>query len=121
MTAASGDCSYHHSVGANSGQSQAVMTMPTALTAKANTMMFCRMMRSVCRDSRSSSGNGVSDEPMRMHVAGLRGHVRAAADGDADVGPGQGRGVVDAVADHATSEARCDRRVVSEPGRGLRT
>ncbi len=33
-------------------------------------------------------------------VGGLHGHVGARADGDADVGLGQGRGVVDAVADH---------------------
>ena len=35
------------------------------------------------------------------HVARLDGHVRAGADGEADVGLGQGGRVVDAVADHA--------------------
>ena len=35
------------------------------------------------------------------HVARLDGHVGAGADGEADVGLGQGRGIVDAVADHA--------------------
>ena len=41
-------------------------------------------------------------------VAGLGGDVGAgAAEGQADVGPGQGRGVVDAVADHATRAGVC--------------
>ena len=52
---------------------------------------------------------------MRDDVAGLRGHVGAAADGDADVGPGQGRGVVDAVADHRDCVRRAP-AVAARPG-----
>ena len=36
----------------------------------------------------------------QCHVGGLDGHVGAGADGESDVGSGEGGGVIDAVADH---------------------
>ena len=44
--------------------------------------------------------DGVQVRVHQDHVAGFHGHVDARAHGDADVRLGQGRGVVDAVADH---------------------
>ena len=90
-----------------SGHSQAVSTMPTALTPKAKTTMFCRMMRTVSRDSRHKQRQAAAaGRPWKHDVAGLGRHVgAAAADGQADVGAGQGRGVVDAVADHGHAAA----------------
>ena len=38
----------------------------------------------------------------QYHIRGVNGDVRAGTDGNADVGPGQGRRIVDAVADHGS-------------------
>ena len=39
------------------------------------------------------------------HSGGFHCHIRAGPDGDADLGAGQGRGVVDTVADHGHAQA----------------
>ena len=64
-TPTSGACLYASGEVANSGHSQPVRTTPTRLTAKPKTMMFWRMMRTVSRDSRTSSGSGLSGSPIR--------------------------------------------------------
>ena len=58
------------------------------------------MMRTVSRDRRTSSGSGRSGSPMRTMSPASAAMSVPRADGQADVGAGQGRGVVDAVADH---------------------
>ena len=67
-------------------------------------MMFWRMIATVLRDSSTRSGQDAQRVAQEDQVAGLGGEVGAdAAQRDAGVGLGQGRGVVDAVADHRHS------------------
>ena len=61
---------------------------------------FWRIVRIVARDSRIAVGDAVQAAADEHDVAGLLGDVGAGADRDAQVGLRQGRGVVDAVADH---------------------
>ena len=64
MTPASGADSYHPGEVANSGHSQPVSTMPKRFRPNAKTTMFCRMMRTVSRESFTSSGSGFSGSPI---------------------------------------------------------
>ena len=57
-------------------------------------------MRSVRRERRIASAGDREVAAHEGEVAGLDGDVGAGAHGDAEVGLGEGGGVVDAVADH---------------------
>ena len=57
-------------------------------------------MRIVRRDRSTADATSPRIAADEGHVGRLDGHVGAGPDGDAEVRPGEGRGVVDAVADH---------------------
>ena len=63
------------------------------------------MVPRVRRDEPDGVGGGPQVAAHQGEVAGLDGDVGAGAHGDAEVGLGQGGGVVDAVADHGHDAA----------------
>ena len=76
-------------------------SIATALSPKAKPMMFCRMMAIVLAGQAEQVRQHAERVAQHDQVAGLGGQVRAdAPQGDAGVGLGQGRCIVDPVADH---------------------